>query len=145
VKQKKIKAINELKKDAWDLLSKIVRLRQSNDWGFGFCVTCFIDKGEKTQVSWKTLQAGHYQSGRGNSILFDERGIRPQCFGCNMRKQGNTNAFLIYLEREIGKEAAHRLKDELHVLSRKPRQFARYELEGMIENYTLQLKRMGGI
>lgn len=145
MRKPKVRTINQVKDDAWDLLSKIVRLGQEQEFGFAFCVTCFIDKGVKTPVSWKTLQAGHFQSGRGNSILFDRRGIRPQCFGCNMRKQGNTNAFLIYLEREMGKEAAHTLKDELHALSRKPRQFAIYEILEIEQQFKTELKSMGGL
>jgi hypothetical protein len=48
------------------------------------------------------MQAGHGFGGRGGSILFEERIIRPQCDVCNVWKGGNYDVFKIKLEEEYG-------------------------------------------
>jgi len=136
-------SVSALKTKAWDLLSLIVRWTGADEYGQNFCVTCYIDTGEKKWIPIKRLQAGHFQSGRGNTILFDERGIRCQCDGCNRWKQGNQNAFRLYLDQTIGKEAAAALAEELHTLSRQTKTSSAWELKERIEGYEQRLKDMG--
>src|SRR3990170_2614161 len=77
----KIETITSLKKKAWTLFSKIVRLRDSVD-GTNRCVTC------KQVYPIKNLQAGHFIPGRHNAVLFDLRQVFPKCYVCNFRKHG---------------------------------------------------------
>lgn len=61
---------------AWKAFSVMIRKSKANHHGFGVCVTCPPKKAIKP---WRELQAGHFVAGRGNSVLFDERLVHPQC------------------------------------------------------------------
>jgi hypothetical protein len=91
-----MKKVSTIKKKAWDFCSKYIRLKYSDKNGFVKCYTC------STIKFYKEMQAGHGFGGRGNSILFDERIVRPQCAPCNVWKYGNYDVFKIKLEKEYG-------------------------------------------
>ena len=89
------------------------------------CVTC------NCKTPWKQMQAGHLIGGRTNGVLFDERGIFPQCVGCNMFKQGMGPEFTVFVIKHYGQG----LVDELIQLRRTAVRFTRSELEEMLEGY----------
>ena len=120
------------KKKVWRLISLFVRLKETDNYGYGFCVTC----GAKT--FWKEGQAGHFCDGRGNSILFDLRGIHLQCFKCNIWLSGNKLRYWVYMEKNFGRSTI----DELIILSKMPRKFTISELEQMAIDYTLRTSEM---
>lgn len=76
--------IPKAKKKAWEQFSIYIRLKYANSSGIVQCVTCGIRKHYKDN-----MQAGHFIPGRGNAVLYDERLVYPQCFGCNYGKSGN--------------------------------------------------------
>ena len=79
----KRKSLRTLKKKAWELLSKAIRLERREGPGLLVeCVSC------QRKMPWKQIQAGHFIDGRFNSILFDELGIHPQCGLCNVVYNG---------------------------------------------------------
>jgi len=123
-KSKKI-AIGKLKKKCWDALSKAIRMEAADSNGIVECVTCNCKK------PWKQMQAGHLIGGRTNGVLFDERGIFPQCVGCNMFKQGMGPEFTVFVIKNYGQG----LVDELIQLRRTAVRFTRSELEEMLEGY----------
>lgn len=88
--------ITKIKKDAWNWCSKYIRLKYADRNGFVGCYTCGVVK------HWKEMQAGHGLSGRGNTILFEEKIICPQCSTCNVFKGGNYDVFHVKLEKENG-------------------------------------------
>jgi len=65
------------------------------------CVTC------GRYYPFKELQAGHFIQGRTNAVLFDERLVYSQCFGCNGNppkgKGGNYVEYFIFMEKEWGR------------------------------------------
>ena len=122
----KKKTIPKLKKDAWDLLSKIVRLTYADPAGYCICYTCGLRK------HWKDgMQAGHGFSGRGNSILYEESVIRVQCIGCNCMNSGKLDTFTYKLRTELGDERF----EELWRLKHTQVKFLREELEELIQVY----------
>ena len=125
-----------LKEKAWDLVSLWVRKSNADENGMVKCITC------PTVKHFKEMQAGHFIAGRGNSILFDTRGIAPQCYGCNCMHGGRPLVFLEYLENKLGKLQAIELKDELLRQSRIPYKFSREELSEKIETYKLKLESL---
>ncbi len=139
-KMKKV-SINVLKTRAWNLLSKIVRLTACDQNGLAFCVTCWADSDFRVKQfrHYKELQAGHYQDGRGNMILFDERGIYPQCVKCNYFNGGNRAAYVRFLDHELGVEKSKALREDLAYLSKRTYQFSTYELEAKISGYRKRL------
>lgn len=126
--------VSLLKEKAWKEVSLYVRLSHANKDGFVKCFTCDNIK------FWKEMQAGHFVPGRGNSILFDIRGIRPQCYGCNIMHAGRQLEFLGRLEQDMGKTEAIELKDELMKSANEPYKFKREELESIIEKFRTRNK-----
>lgn len=115
-KKPKSKLIKEL-----DILfSQFVRLSNSID-GFCSCVTC------GRVYEWKKIQAGHFISRQHYSVRWDERNVKPQCYGCNVMQQGRQYEFSKYLGQE--------LSEELYLLSKQTRKFSEIELQEMIEYY----------
>ena len=132
MKKKKTKTTGKLKKDAWDLLSKIVRREHADEYGICDCVSC----GDR--YYWKDIQAGHFVDGRHGAILFDERGIFPQCVKCNLFLKGNKIPYTIFMLGTYGKP----LVDELLSLGKGAgpvRKWTRIELMELIETYKKRL------
>lgn len=117
--------LSTLKKKAWELLSKAIRLESRERDGLVSCVTC----GRRKR--WKEMQAGHFISGRVNSILFDERGIHPQCSGCNCIHHGRVLEYRDYMLQRYGEAVI----DELRANKNIPRTFSADELTEMIAGY----------
>lgn len=128
---KKHKTIGKLKKDAWDLLSKIVRLTYS-DGNTCACYTC------GKLMFWKEAQAGHAIPGRTGTTLLDEEILRPQCVGCNVFQRGQYHIFTTKLIDENGMDW---WKCKL-VESKKIKKWNRVELEEQIEKYKERLKEL---
>jgi len=101
------KTERQLAKDkAWQSFSRYIRtrdcLRFTGDPEEGMCVTC------QGLFPFKKLQAGHFISGRGNAVLFDERLVYSQCYQCNgnppFGKGGNYVEYFRFMLDEVGLE-----------------------------------------
>jgi hypothetical protein len=46
---------------------------------------------------WKEMQAGHFVHGRNNSVLFHEELVWPQCYACNVCRNGEQGKFTLFL------------------------------------------------
>lgn len=94
-KPKKV-TIKQIKKKAWDMFSKYIRLKYADADGFENCYTC------GKFAHWKHLSAGHGIGGRNNAVLFMEEVVRPQCVGCNVWGGGKYSIFGEKLIKEYG-------------------------------------------
>jgi hypothetical protein len=143
-RKKRVPTLGKLKKQAWALLSQIVRRNDSHGDETGMCYTC------GAMDLWKRLQAGHAIPGRTGSVLFDEDIIRPQCYRCNVALRGNYPVFTTKLIRERAEEM--KLVDAKTALelsmawwerklleSRQVRKWSRRELEELIQSYKARL------
>ena len=82
------------------------------------------------------MQCGHGLGGRGNSILFDEEIVRPQCVSCNIFRGGNYDIFHSKLIKENGvKWFQKKVKQK-----QETKQFTRKELEEKYQYYNSKLK-----
>lgn len=122
-------SVSKLKKKCWKVFSEYIRRRDADENGIVQCITC------PKKDHWKNMQASHAIPGRGNNILFDERGVYPACMACNIFKHGNLYSYIEFLERKHGKEEAWVIIEDLKFQSRLPRKFSIEELENMIEKY----------
>ena len=120
------------KKKCWKLFSLYIRLKETDANGYGNCITC------GTNHHYKDLQAGHFVDGRGNSILFDQRGVHIQCYACNCCLHGSKLKYWVWMEKNFGRNTI----DELIILSKQPRKFTISELEQMAIDYTLRTSEM---
>ena len=130
--KQRVKSIRSLRKTAWQLLSKIVRSKYSEN-GYGRCYTC-------TSVHpVSELQAGHAIGGRHNAVLFDEEILRSQCVRCNVFMRGNYPVFSARLVREHGIEwweSKLKYSQEIKI-------YKRSDLEELIESYQRRLDAKG--
>ena len=131
VKQQTIKS---LKTKTWKAFSLYIRLSVADEYGFVTCITC------GTKKHYKNLQAGHFVPGRGNSILFEERGVHPQCYHCNIGLKGNPRKYAQYMLEKYGQGVI----DELDRLSETVRKFTPQELIELREYYKQKTARLGG-
>lgn len=98
-KTKKVKK-STLKKKAWEIFSKYIRLRDclltTRTKERGKCITC------GREYEFKSLQAGHCISGRHNSLLFDEMAVHAQCYYCNIQLGGNLAVYYRVINNMFG-------------------------------------------
>lgn len=121
------------KDEAWSAFSRFIRLRDclrfTGNPDMGKCVTC------NRPYPFKELQAGHFIQGRSNSVLFDERIVYSQCFGCNGNpprgKGGNYVEFFLFMEKEWGREKI----DEFIALKHQALQYKTHDYERIEQEY----------
>lgn len=126
------KTLTKLKKIAWDLLSKIRRLEEADDRGMVECITC------NKIYFWKDIQAGHFIDGRGLGILYDERGIHPQCYACNCPRHGLKTEYYPYMLKRYGQEVI----DELKRNAKNVVKMYRADYEEKIAQYKIRLNEL---
>ena len=106
-KKKKEKTPRQIaKEDAWATFSIFIKTRDcirfTGDSKEGMCVTC------QKPFPFSKLQSGHFISGRGNAVLFDETCVYTQCSQCNINppfgKGGNYVEYFVFMEQEWGRE-----------------------------------------
>lgn len=97
MKKKKPLTSAKLKKKLDTIFSRYVRMSHANRLnGNVICYTCgYVSH-------WKKMQNGHMVSRYYLNTRFDERNCRPQCFTCNMYRNGMIPDFSQRLERELG-------------------------------------------
>ena len=103
-------------KQAKEWFSRLVRLKgclkTTGNAGYGICFTC------GTIMPFETIQCGHFISGRGNALFFEETNSHVQCGVCNTFKGGN---LIVYRERMIDKygiDEVERLESLRHTVKR---------------------------
>jgi len=101
---KKRSKLKIAKDKAWKVFSLYIRTKYADENGMVECVTC----GDVKPI--KEMQAGHFLAGRGNAILFDPRGVHPQCYSCNVCKHGNIEEYYPFMLENYGQEVIDDLK-----------------------------------
>lgn len=125
-KRKKKLTDGQLKKRVWKEFSIFIRTRGADSEGMNECITCNSGK-----VHWKLLQAGHFVRGRLNANLFDERGCNPQCYICNIHRQGNVIKYYKWMLVVYGQAVI----DELEAQNNATKKWQGGELQGMLDHY----------
>lgn len=126
-------SLREVKKMAWKLFSEYIRKKYADERGFALCVTC----GKR--LHWKQLQAGHFIGGRTNAVLFEERGVHPQCVGCNYFGDGRANIrYREFMEKTYGKKVITGLEKD----SRKTVKFEKKDYIAMMDVWTEKLSKI---
>jgi hypothetical protein len=110
------------------LFSQYIRLTNSDKYGFCTCITC------KRKYHWKKIQAGHFMSRKHYSTRWDERNVKPQCYGCNVMQQGKQYEFSKYLGNKIS--------EELYNKSKTLTKFTPLDLQDKISYYQQKLKKL---
>ena len=133
-KPKKPKSINKLKGEVWKVFSEYIRKRDclatTSTLDSGKCVSC----GEEHPIG--DCDAGHFISGRGNAILFDETCVHLQCKRCNLFLNGNQLPY----RRAIVSMYGEGYDEYLERKSKETKQFERWELEALRDSYRQKIK-----
>lgn len=126
----------QAKKRAWDIFSRYIRtrdaIRTTGTKDEALCITC------DRRYPIKQLQAGHFIPGRHNAILFDERNVHAQCYGCNVMKQGNTVKYFRKMQELYGDKVIKKLED----LDSKEKQFKVFELDELYDYFKGRLNEI---
>lgn len=133
-KRPKKPSVAKLKKKAWTLFSLLVRLRDTDKFGFGRCCSC----GKTYHL--KELQAGHFISRRHSATLFELTNVHAQCQACNIWNHGNTIGYWQFMEDTYG-----RMKiDDLIAMSKASKRFTVPELELMCDVFKSKIEFYDG-
>ena len=131
----KLHTYKSAKKMAWDMFSKYIRLRDclktTSKVDYGLCYTC------GRMHHFKDLQCGHFQQGRGNSILFDET-CHAQCYVCNCLKHGEQLIFRRRLVEEFGEKRAQLLENKRYQVKK----YSIVELDCLYHHYVREYKNL---
>lgn len=104
--------ISQAKRRAWKEFSRFVRLRDclatTGTTTHGVCCTC------GSRFEFAQLHAGHWISGRTNSLLFDERNCHAQCAICN-HDGGRLEQYDVYMSVRYGADLLEDLRSRRHV------------------------------
>jgi 5-methylcytosine-specific restriction endonuclease McrA len=100
-------------KKAKETFSRYVKVRDclktTGSEEYGKCITC----GEVKHIS--EMHCGHFVSGRGNSLFFEETNAHLQCAICNTSKGGNLEIYRMKMIKKYGIGEVHRLESLRHV------------------------------
>jgi len=100
-------------KKAKEIFSRYVRVRDcvktSGTPHIGKCFTC------GRVFTYDELHCGHFVSGRGNSLFFEEHNSTIQCGTCNTSLGGNPEVYRKKMINKYGIEEVERLESLRHV------------------------------
>lgn len=130
------------KTKAWDAFAKYIRVRdclETTGLAFvGVCITC------KRQFHINVLDAGHFNSGRRNSVLFQEKGVHAQCkHWCNRALHGDHEKYRKVLIKKYNLEVV----EELEAAKKKVIQDKDMDFKGIEKEYKqryIDLMRLNG-
>lgn len=122
VKKKKLtlkKSLEKSKKDAtkakaktwaWEVFSKYIRQRDSDKYGYCYCISC--NKRIKAFNGNRGAQAGHFiPKSKGDYFYFNEDNVHAQCKICNEYGSHDTGAnYRKNLVKKIGLERVEKLE-----------------------------------
>lgn len=127
------KTPTKLKSELDKIFSRYVRLSRADPNGLIACYTCGY------LGHWKKMQNGHMVSRYYLATRYDERNCRPQCYTCNMWRNGMIPNFSHKLEHELGKGITEKLYAKAREITKD------FPYEEKIEFYKKKVKRLESI
>jgi len=116
----------------WSIFSLYIRLRDSDEKGYGKCITC------GKPCFYKEADCGHGVGRQYKATKFDERNNHLQCRRCNYYGAGEQAIYKEEVEKRYGKGTW----DELVLKSRQVCKRGKVEIEVMTEYYRKEVKRL---
>jgi hypothetical protein len=121
-----------LKKKLDTIFSIYIRLKYADENLNVQCFTC--DK----VYHYKKIQNGHFYSRAILSLRYDEQNCRPQCYGCNIARNGNYIEYYKRLEKEIGKGGMDYLEYKRHQIKK----MGKLDYQIYIDTYTQKVAEL---
>ena len=141
IQKYKDKSISKLKKRAEFWFHKFIRLRDTDENGYGYC----ISSGQRLKYGNENAQAGHYWSaGKYPALKFNEYNVNLQGKSDNYYNGGNEAAYRVNLVKKYGREIVEEL-DEKAAASKRTSNYHwdRFYLIEIIETYKEKCKELG--
>jgi len=110
------------------VFSKYIRSKYANKRGIVKCFTC------DREYPIKNIQNGHFMSRKNYATRWEEDNCRPQCYGCNVMKQG--------MQYEYGKRLGKKTAEKMYKLSKTTLKISSDELLEKIKYYENELKML---
>lgn len=123
-------SIPKLKKELDRVFSLFIRQRDSNEHGYGACVTCSY------LAPWNSMDCGHYQPRQDMATRWDEKNCHLQCKSCNGFRGGEPEKMAVYIDAKYGSLTALALR----TLARQPFRLSRAWMEMKITEYKRRIR-----
>ena len=107
------------------IFSIYIRIRKTDDSGYGNCYTC------NANHHWKGVDAGHFMSRACMNTRWDPKNVQFQCKRCNGFRSGEQFLFSKELDLEYGNGTAETLQEESRITAK----FSILQLRDMYSNY----------
>ena len=128
-RSKKPVPLSKLKKELDRVFSIFIRQRDSDDNGFGHCVTCGLWK------HWKQMDAGHYVPRQDLATRWEQKNVHIQCKRCNGFRGGEPEKMAAYIDSYYGPGISEWMKS----LSKQKFRPSKDWLQGAINNYKAKI------
>ena len=124
------------KERAWKVCSEYNRRKDADPFTEeGICCTC------PKRLHWRNGDAGHFQGGRKNAVLFEDKGIHLQCKFCNGPGNGEQYKYGLFIERRYGIEEVKRQQ----ALKNETRQYTIKDYQRIIGEYEEKLRMLASL
>jgi len=112
------------------IYSQFVRLRDTDEYGYGPCITC----GE--YFHYDDLECGHFRSRRHKTTRWVEENAHAQCTECNQKE--DIAAYMIAMLNLHGMDVASDIIEKSKVSYK----FTKDEYEEMYKHYRAKVKKL---
>ena len=112
------------------IFSQFVRLRDTDDNGYGRCITC----GET--FHYKEFECGHFRSRRNLTTRWREENAHAQCFECNRKE--DIGAYMIAMLNLHGMDVAA----DIIAKSKVDYKFIQDDYEQIYKHYRAKVKEL---
>jgi len=126
----KKEGISKLKAKLDKVFSQYIRIRNTDEYGWGHCVTC------SKSLFWKEGDAGHFISRTYLNTRFEPLNVHLQCKGCNGYRAGEQYKHGLVIDAMYGEGIALSLLVE----SKKSVKWDRPKYQAKIRKYTELVK-----
>ena len=126
------KSNSALEETAWKYFSLFIRLRDSDRYGYGRCITCH------KHIHYTEGHSGHCLSRRYKAIKYDERNNNLQCVSCNTFHGGRPDLYRENIDAKWGKGTYQELLDKSKTLIQRKR----FHFIALIEQYKLKSEEL---
>ena len=125
-------SVTSLKKKLDRVFSIYVRLRDTDESGYGRCISC----GQI--IHWKKGDAGHYVNRKHMSLRYDEKNVNLQCRACNRFDEGNMIGYNHGLIEKYGDNVI----PYLQIKKNNPCKIGDFEYSVLIKDYSKKVKEL---
>lgn len=126
---------NKVKAKFDRVFSEYIRLRDSDENGYCFCISC------NTLGYYKLMDAGHFVNRKHMSLRYDEINVNTQCRACNRFDEGNIPSYALMLQKRHGNDIIEKLLVMKHTICK----MSDSDAELLIKHYREEIKRMKSV